>query len=52
MKQFFVTMSEPQEVLKFEPKEFVVQRDQVVALGYYAWRVKATSKGPEHPQPY
>ncbi len=42
--QFFSTLDEVQEVLQFEPTEFVAQNDKVVALGHYAWLVKATGK--------
>ncbi len=39
---FFATLSETQEVLNFEPTEFVAQGEKVVVLGDYTWRVKAT----------
>lgn len=42
--QFFTTLGDSQEVLEFEPRKFVAQSDKVVALGHYAWRVKATGK--------
>lgn len=42
--RFFSTLDDAQEVLQFEPTEFVAQNDKVVALGHYAWRVKATGR--------
>ncbi len=40
--QFFGALSDTQEARQFEPREFVAQDDKVVALGHYAWHVKAT----------
>jgi ketosteroid isomerase-like protein len=45
--QFFETLSDIQEGRRFEPREFIAQDDRVVALGNYAWNVKATGKGWE-----
>src|SRR5947209_16685031 len=42
--QFFSTLAKAQEVREFEPREFVAQGDKVVALGHYAWRVKASGR--------
>jgi uncharacterized protein len=42
--QFFASLGEEQEVLEFEPKEFIAQGDKVVALGHYVWRVKSTGR--------
>jgi uncharacterized protein len=42
--EFFVSLGEAQEVLEFEPKAFIAQGEHVVALGHYAWRVKATGR--------
>lgn len=42
--QFFQTLGDTQEVRQFEPREFVAQGDKVVALGHYAWHVKATGR--------
>jgi uncharacterized protein len=42
--QFFATVAENQEPLQFEPREFIAERDKVVALGNYKWRVKGTGK--------
>ncbi len=41
---FYAKLAETQELLSFEPKEFVAQGDKVVALGHYSFRVKATGK--------
>ncbi|HEX8097654.1 MAG TPA: nuclear transport factor 2 family protein [Pyrinomonadaceae bacterium] len=42
--QFFSSLAEAQDALKFEPREFIAQGDKVVALGSYAWRVKANGR--------
>lgn len=42
--EFFSLLSGDQDVLQFEPREFVAQNDKVVALGTYNWRVKATGR--------
>jgi ketosteroid isomerase-like protein len=39
---FFRTLNETQEVISFEPREFIAQNDQVVVLGRYSFRVRAT----------
>lgn len=39
---FFGTLSETQEVVTFEPRQFIGQGDTVVALGRYSFRVKAS----------
>src|SRR5712692_3182890 len=41
---FFATVARDQEVLEFEPREFVAQGDKVVSLGHYKWRVKDTGR--------
>ena len=41
---FFATVARDQEVLEFEPREFVAQGDKVVSLGHYKWRVKETGR--------
>jgi uncharacterized protein len=40
--EFFSSLTEAQDVLEFEPQQFVAQNDTVVVLGRYAWRVKKT----------
>jgi ketosteroid isomerase-like protein len=42
--QFFRRMVEVQEVVEFEPEEFIAQRDKVVVLGHFTMNVKATGK--------
>jgi uncharacterized protein len=42
--QFFQTLSDTQEVRQLELREFVAQDDKVIALGHYAWHVKATGR--------
>ena len=44
VKEFFATLARDQDVLEFEPREFVAQRDRVVSLGHYRWRVKDTGR--------
>ena len=45
--QFFSMLAEAQEVLQFEPREYIAERDKVVALGHYAWSVRATDRNFE-----
>ena len=42
--EFFSSLADSQDVLSFEPREFVAQGDKVVALGTYDWRVKQTGR--------
>jgi ketosteroid isomerase-like protein len=42
VRQFFSKVFEVQDVLEFEPEEYVAQGDKVVALGKFLMRVKAT----------
>ena len=42
VSEFFSRMDAEEEVLTFEPKEFIAQGDRVVALGKYAAQVRAT----------
>jgi len=44
VKQFFSQMADSQEPELFEPRQFIAQGDQVVALGLYRWRVKSTGR--------
>jgi hypothetical protein len=44
VKEFFATLARDQEVVEFEPREFVAQGDRVVSLGDYKWRVKDTDR--------
>jgi ketosteroid isomerase-like protein len=43
VRQFFSKVFEVQDVLEFEPEEYIAQGDKVVALGKFLMRVKATS---------
>ena len=44
VSEFFTSLSDMQDSLSFEPREFVAQGDKVVALGTYRWRVKGTGR--------
>jgi len=41
---FFQTLEQSQEVVRFEPREFVAQGDKVVVLGNYTFQVKGTRR--------
>ena len=41
---FFQSLAEAQEVLTFNPQEFIAQCEKVVVLGDYSWRVKSNGK--------
>jgi ketosteroid isomerase-like protein len=41
---FFTKLAEEEDVISFEPREFVAQGDKVVAVGTYSFRVKGTRK--------
>jgi ketosteroid isomerase-like protein len=40
-------LAETQDAEQFELREFVAQRDKVVALGHYRWRIKSTGHSYE-----
>src|SRR4051794_28580382 len=42
--QFFRRMAEVQDVVDFEPEEFIAKGEKVVVLGHFTMRVKTTSK--------
>ena len=44
VNRFFSTLTDVQDVERFEPQQFVAQGEKVVALGNYKWRVKATGR--------
>jgi ketosteroid isomerase-like protein len=44
VSEFFSSLADSQDVLSFEPREFVAQGDKVVALGSYRWRVKKNGR--------
>lgn len=39
---FFSKLGQEQDVISFEPREFIAQDDKVVAVGTYSFRVKET----------
>jgi ketosteroid isomerase-like protein len=41
---FFTAVNGSQEVVTFEPRELIAEGDKVVALGSYAWRVRANGR--------
>jgi ketosteroid isomerase-like protein len=41
---FFASVNGSQEVVTFEPRELIAEGDKVVALGSYAWRVRANGR--------
>jgi hypothetical protein len=44
VRQFFASVNQEQEALRFEPQQFIAQGDKVVVLGQYAWRVRSTGR--------
>ena len=44
VKEFFATVERDQDVIEFEPREFIAQGDKVISLGDYKWRVKDTGR--------
>jgi uncharacterized protein len=42
--QFFNKVFEVQDVVEFEPEEFIAQGDKVVALGRFSMRIKSTGR--------
>jgi ketosteroid isomerase-like protein len=42
--EFFATVGASQDVVTFEPRELIAEGDKVIALGNYAWRVKANNR--------
>lgn len=42
--EFFGSVGASQDVLSFEPRELIAEGDRVIALGSYAWRVKANDR--------
>jgi ketosteroid isomerase-like protein len=41
---FFQKLTESQDVIEFEPEQFLAQADKVVVLGHFTMRVKATGR--------
>ncbi len=44
VRRFFATVAETLNIEQFDTREFIAQGDNVVALGYYAGRVKSTGR--------
>jgi uncharacterized protein len=44
IRQFFSNVCEVQDVVEFEPEEYIAQGDKVVVLGRFLMRIKATGK--------
>jgi ketosteroid isomerase-like protein len=42
--EFFATLAQQQEAVRFEPRDFVAGDDRVVALGSYEWKVRGTGR--------
>ena len=42
--EFFQRLAEAQDSVSFNPKKFIAQGDDVVAMGDYTWRSNATGK--------
>jgi ketosteroid isomerase-like protein len=42
--EFFQSVGASQDVVSFEPRELIAEGDRVIALGSYAWRVKANNR--------
>src|SRR5215471_14105143 len=41
---FFAKLAELEELISFEPREFIAQGDKVVAVGTYSFQVKGTRR--------
>ena len=44
VREFFVALDSAMAAQSFEAREFIAQGDQVVVLGDYSWKVKATGR--------
>jgi len=44
VKQFFSQLADSEEAEQFDPRQLIAQGEQVVSLGHYRWRVKATGR--------
>ncbi len=47
--QFFQKLDAAQEVLRFEPRNFIAEGDKVAVTGTGSWRVKATGQSYDSP---
>ena len=44
VRRFFAAVGAAQDVVEFEPLEFIAQGDQVVVIGHFIMRIKATNR--------
>ncbi|MGA9768018.1 MAG: nuclear transport factor 2 family protein [Blastocatellia bacterium] len=44
VEQFFGKVSEVQDVVEFEPEEYIAQGNKIVVLGRFTMRIKATGR--------
>ena len=44
VKEFFESLTQTTETLRFEPREYVTSGDIVIALGYYEGKVRSTGR--------
>jgi uncharacterized protein len=44
VEKFFATVAQSQELVEFQPEQFIAQDDTVVVLGYFTMRVRATDR--------
>ena len=42
--QFFSILDNVQDIVEFEPEEFIAQGDRVVVLGHFSMRIKSTGR--------
>jgi ketosteroid isomerase-like protein len=47
--QFFTMLDQAQDVIKFEPQDFIAEGDKVVATGISSWHVKSTGLTYDNP---
>jgi len=46
--EFFATLAEKVNYLRFEPQQFISEGDEVIVLGHHTGTVKATGKSFDH----
>lgn len=49
VRDFFGVLAEHEEMLGFEPREFIAQGEKVAVVGHYRGRIKATGQIAETP---
>lgn len=47
--QFFANLDQAQDVIRFEPQNFIAEGDKVVVTGSASWHVKATGRSYDSP---